>query len=367
MTCTGRQDSEKREAVKDITALANTAGGHLVIGMDAPNGVATELAGTNPDDADKNITRLEDLLRDGVEPRLVGVRICRVNLESGWAAIVVRVAKSWNPPHRVNTANSRRFYVRNSGGVHEASVEELRVLFTATAEARARIEKFRADSIEKVVTGHGPFYIFAHDGILFVHLIPLYAFGPAAAIDLGKAYDSRKELWPMGASDASTRHNLHGIVTYRTGTEVHGYTQLFRNGIIEAVADRMALPSSTDGQKIVSGQRVAQHISKHIPKYLNCLRDLEIPPPIVVMVSFVGIANAKLSARDVPIEDIAQFSHIEEMLLPDVMLEGYSTADSYLTAMRPVFDTLWNAADISRCATYYDQDGNWRTEMMDSN
>jgi hypothetical protein len=36
-------DDDKREFLKDVTALANTSGGHVIIGMAAVDGVATSL------------------------------------------------------------------------------------------------------------------------------------------------------------------------------------------------------------------------------------------------------------------------------------------------------------------------------------
>jgi predicted HTH transcriptional regulator len=128
----GNSDADKKETLKDITSFANSAGGHLILGMEERNGVATGLTGLPDVDPDALINRLESLVRDGVEPRIVGVRIRAVSLSGGGAALVIRIPKSWNPPHRVSAARSNRFYVRNSGGAHEASVEELRVLFTRT-------------------------------------------------------------------------------------------------------------------------------------------------------------------------------------------------------------------------------------------
>src|SRR6266481_5134529 len=69
----GMSDSEKKEALKDLTAFANSVGGHLIIGMDESGGVPTGFAGLH--DPDALINRLEALVRDGVEPRIVGVRM----------------------------------------------------------------------------------------------------------------------------------------------------------------------------------------------------------------------------------------------------------------------------------------------------
>jgi Putative DNA-binding domain len=41
----GRSDDDKREALKDVSSFANSAGGHIVIGMDEQQGLPTDLAG----------------------------------------------------------------------------------------------------------------------------------------------------------------------------------------------------------------------------------------------------------------------------------------------------------------------------------
>src|SRR5258708_4648824 len=69
----GTSDGEKKEALKDITSFANSAGGHLIIGMDEASGVPTAPTGLPGVDPDALINRLESLVRDGVEPRIVGV------------------------------------------------------------------------------------------------------------------------------------------------------------------------------------------------------------------------------------------------------------------------------------------------------
>src|SRR5947208_12664782 len=70
----GRSDDDKREALKDVTAFANSAGGHIVIGMDEQQGLPADLVGITVD-ADEEIRRLDNLFRDSVEPRIIGLRM----------------------------------------------------------------------------------------------------------------------------------------------------------------------------------------------------------------------------------------------------------------------------------------------------
>ena len=60
----GRSDADVKEFLKDASSFANTAGGHLIVGIDEAGGIPT---GINPlnGDADQDLQRMESLLRDG--------------------------------------------------------------------------------------------------------------------------------------------------------------------------------------------------------------------------------------------------------------------------------------------------------------
>lgn len=89
-------DSEKKEFLYDASSFANTQGGHIVFGMAEASGLPTKLDGLAGIDPDKEIQRLEQILRDGVRPSLA-VETKSVRLTSGNVALVMRIAKSWNP------------------------------------------------------------------------------------------------------------------------------------------------------------------------------------------------------------------------------------------------------------------------------
>jgi hypothetical protein len=64
----GRSDADAKEFLKDISSFANTAGGHLIIGVDEAAGIPTGIAAVRGD-PDQDLQRLENLARDGIEPR----------------------------------------------------------------------------------------------------------------------------------------------------------------------------------------------------------------------------------------------------------------------------------------------------------
>lgn len=76
-------DEQKREFLSDVTALGNSDGGDIVFGMRAEKGVAKELVGLRNFVPDDRIGQLENLLRDFVQPRLMGLQIGARALANG--------------------------------------------------------------------------------------------------------------------------------------------------------------------------------------------------------------------------------------------------------------------------------------------
>ncbi len=351
----GNSDADKKEALKDITSFANSAGGHLIIGMEEAKGVPTGLTGLPNRDPDAEIGRLESMVREGVEPRIVGVRMRAICLSGGGTALVIRIPRSWNPPHRVRTGGHNRFYVRNSGGAHETSVEELRVLLTFAADVHQRMKSFRAERIATIVAGQGPCRL-PTGGRLFLHLVPLSAFGQAAQIDVERAYACHSQFPTIGRSSWTRRFNLDGSINVAGGEERCGYTQVFRNGIVEATFAGILF--DRNGMTILP--HAIAEIVQALSSYFEGLRELDVPMPIVLMISYEGVVGARLGIKlewHSDVERIEPFPPVDPLLLPAVIVEDYGNQEDYARALRPIFDALWNGAGFARCP-FYDADGN---------
>ena len=68
----GASTNDKKEFLADVSSFANASGGHLVFGMKEAGGLPKELCGLQLTDVDDAILRLENLMRDGLEPRILG-------------------------------------------------------------------------------------------------------------------------------------------------------------------------------------------------------------------------------------------------------------------------------------------------------
>ena len=87
------------EYLADVSSFANTAGGDIVIGMAATKGVPTAFAPLSVD-PDAEILRLENIARSGLQPRISNLVVRAVPLTGG-CALLIRVPRSYNPPHRI--------------------------------------------------------------------------------------------------------------------------------------------------------------------------------------------------------------------------------------------------------------------------
>jgi hypothetical protein len=162
-------------------------------------------------DLDAEMQRLHSLLRDSIGPRISGIWMCPVQLSNG-RLLVIRIPKSWNPPHAVLQGQARLIFVRNSAGVHQASVEEMRTLFTAGATLRDEARKFQRERLDEIHSGSGPFSNFGGEGgRMVLHIIPFSAFGSENGLEFRRIAD--QTLTPISCSGYNSGYNAEGYWT----------------------------------------------------------------------------------------------------------------------------------------------------------
>lgn len=354
----GNTDDAKKEFLKDLSALANTLGGHLVIGLDETDGVAGEIAPI-VGDRDGDVLRLENLARDSIHPRIIGLKIRAVSVTGGYV-IIIRVPKSLHAPHRVSFKGSNRFYGRNGGGAYELSVEELREAFTASSSAIDRARSFHHERVMLIDADAGIQAIARGTGILVLHLLPLASFGGMTAVDVDQRLNAGG-LSPIGSSGAlAPRLNFEGFVAQELpGPTGSGYTQLFRNGAIEATSAYVVMP--VEGRNWVEAPDIEKKLVEALPRFLATLGRLEVPAPVSVFLTILDAEGAYVAMGRNPIGyrmgPPPPLRH-HRLELPTVMVDDLEDLPSTRKLLRPMFDALYNAAGVSR-AKMFDENGEW--------
>lgn len=152
--------------------MANAQGGDLVFGIEDTGGAATALAPLSIADPDATILRLENMLRDGVEPRLAGLRSRWIPLAAGGGVVVLRIPSSLAAPHRIKFKNSGRFYTRNSRGKYEMDTHELRAAFNSSEQMPLKLRELHAQAVRMAEGSDMPFRLSA-DPSAVMSIMPL--------------------------------------------------------------------------------------------------------------------------------------------------------------------------------------------------
>jgi hypothetical protein len=353
----GPGGDDKKEFLADVSSFSNTVGGHLIYGVQESNALPVDVLGVDGG-ADTSIQRLENLLRDGIQPRLPGVQIRTIPVTDSRVAIVLRIPKSWALPHRVIFGGHDKFYGRNATGKYPLDVPELRALFALSESTAERIRAFRAERIMKIVADDGAVSLGSGPKTI-LHLVPFAAFAPGVSFNVSLFPDITALLPPIGpGSNVTHRLNFDGIVTYSFRDEKtrgpYSYVQLFRSGAIEAVEGRRI--KDYDGDKLIPGTSWEDEILKALSPYVGFVSTLGVQPPIAIMLSLIGVQGYSMHTgfgldKGNPIDrDI--------LLVSDLLVETFDGFDPG-KVMRPAFDAVWNAAGLSQSLSY-DKDGQWR-------
>ncbi|PWB52148.1 MAG: hypothetical protein C3F06_09015 [Candidatus Methanoperedenaceae archaeon] len=124
-----------------MSSFANAAGGYLIYGMRENSGIASEVCGLENVNADAEIRRLENIIRDGIKPRIPGVSL-------------------WE----------------------ETTTE--------------RIRNFRIERLSKIAAGETPVRLSPAPKII-LHIIPFGAFNPASRFDVSSLANDVGKLQPI--------------------------------------------------------------------------------------------------------------------------------------------------------------------------
>lgn len=351
-------DESKREFLADVSSFANAAGGHLVFGILEEKGVPVEICGLPGIDPDEELQRLENLIRDGIESRILGAQMRSVRLSTGDAAIVVRIPRSWAQPHAVNHRKHWRFYSRNSAGKYPLDVSEVRAAFVLSESLADRVRTFRAQRLSNIVAAQTPVAL-GEDGQIVLHMVPFGAFDAGSKVDISSLGQDTRTLKPINGSVGGQRYNLDGLVTYDYTLARPGrsYVQLFHSGIIEAV-ETSILGVSEGETPYIPSVLYERELLTVLPIYLSVQQRLGVAPPLFLMLSLLGVSGfvMAVSGKLDRFGDRAYPIDRDALVLPEIIIESFGIDPA--EAMRPIFDSVWNAAGWARSMNY-DESGDW--------
>jgi len=350
----GNTDSDKKEFLADISSFANASGGDLIYGVVGDKGVPVSLDGLDIDNIDNEITRLDNIIRTGIEPRLLGTTIRSIDLSNNKTAIVIKIPKSWISPHRVTYKGHGHFYTRGANGKYPMDVGELRIAFNLSETIAQRIRMFREDRIVKIYANETPIP-FCENAKIVLHLIPVISFNPGQRYDIKNVMSQPDKIKPIYLSTWKYRHNFDGILSYSSDAlKSDSYLQLYNNGIIEAV-DGSRLDPFKKHQ--IPSYSYEKRIINALSRYLDLLKGLNTEPPIFIFLSLLGVKGYTMALNKCYFPDEVYPIDMDILLLPEVVIENYNVEAQYI--LKPCFDSIWNACGLPESLNY-DENGDWK-------
>lgn len=367
-----RTDGERKEFLSDVSSFANASGGHLIIGIEENEGLPTRLVGLDESDIDAEKRALDNLILQGIEPRMVPphqIREVRL-LNKQRHVIIIRINKSLTAPHMVSLQKTNKFYSRNSHGKYLLDVGEIRNLFLLSQVATDRIRNFRSERLGRIIAGEIPIPI-ADRPKMVAHTVPLSISDPSAIFDLEPVIRNNIDLVRRHSlqHNMERRLNFDGYLAYCHDPSeacAYSYAQLFRNGSIEFIEASMAFDESfiprefENPIKAIASIRFEQELINALKNHLYILRTLKVNPPYFVMISLLGVKGYSMIVKPEYGNPVPKRDGIDrnDLILPEIQIEDSANVD-VPTVLKSSFDMIWNAAGWPTSQNY-DKEGVWR-------
>jgi hypothetical protein len=249
------------------------------------------------------------------------------------------------------------------------TISQLRDAFVLSGTVREKIREFVHERVNDLAGNAGgtpdaPIALHWDSPIFVLHVLPIAAFA-RHDFPIGVVHyrEQSSKLAPIATRQHSSRLNLNGVVT--VGDEkstTRGYTQLYREGILEALQSVPAQQGSTPSEREMYVGYFERDMRAALARYLSLLADESIGTPICLYLTLLHATNCRF--------EYTQESHFRSSrtvgsylgsnvaVLPEVLIHDVSQAEVD-KQLKVLFDSLWNCGDTPASPSF-DDAGTWR-------
>jgi hypothetical protein len=351
----GTKDEDKREFLADVSSFSNSEGGDVIYGVAEERGVIAEIVGLKSPDFDAETLRLENLIRDGISPRL-GTSFRAVPCAAG-KVLMIRIEKSWIGPHRVVFRGHDKFYARTSAGKFALDVSQLRSAFLLSARTSEQTSGFRIDRIIDIANDRTPVQLRKKPRVV-LHIVPLSALVEQPSYDVTAFHRNPVLHQPWSGSNWDRRMTFDGALLYGdidAELKAGFYTHFYRNGIMESVNTDLLETRQIPGQRLIPHIIFEGSVLEYLPKCLASLRQLGVRPPAVVLLTLIGVKGLRMALGGISF-DFGNEIREETLMIPATLVESFDAPAT--PVLRPMLDQIWNACGLLESPNF-DKQGQW--------
>ncbi len=220
-------------------------------------------------------------------------------------------------------------------------------------EVEEKVAEYRESRIQAVKQGQTPLQL-KNTPKLVCHMIPESALGKEVKLTLPRLQGQLTNfplLVPAGGQ--SPKASLNGLLITETANHSpaeFGYTEVRKNGIIEAVASDATTRNRMDPQsQPYFSHKLLKETIRSVRSYLKAYAELGIASPVYCCLSLIGVKGMLLhwpglgrTAHPVEVDDIL----LEPITCNELLL------DDCTELLKPAFDTIWNAGGLDYCPLF---------------
>lgn len=273
--------------------------------------------------------RVENILRDIVEPQITGIAMNFYPLDDKNNFILhIRVPQSYIGPHIVN---GEKFYGRNNAGKYPLDFVEIKQRFTLSNHVHEKIKHYHLERIMKIKANEG--YWELQDGAtLLVNIVPLQSFMESFYVS-SLTYQRFRLNTLFGTTNSyEPKIQFDGIA----GIYNSSYHHINRQGIIE-LADRNLL--NFEHNPTIFADRIIERILQVIPHAFYNLHELGLHGPYIILTSILDVKEKPLSYH------LESFTSIRlrqnDLIFPPITISDPSNLNEYEEMLN---ELLMNAA-----------------------
>jgi hypothetical protein len=357
------QDLEYKSAPND--AMANTSGGLLLFGIQEirengkNTGIPDSIIGLEDGAIDELVRGLGDKIRSGIDPHIRGLDTRTVPVD-GTVVVAVLVPHSIDGPHQL--VDKKQFYARSERANYLMTVDQIRWAFMWSHGLADASRRFVAKRLDLVRQNRTPLSMWERSNTRVVmHVIPFSALSQDKRIDLRPDFKDSVDVGLLDGGFQLRRNNIDGAVI-ADGVPGRGelpsqYTQLFRDGTVEAVWAGIEAGPRLEPEQFVSAWALEHAIHRVLASSIAFFKKKGIGPSASVWVSLLGMKGLTLlsSTRAIP-RDGCTFDR-DEIVLDELVIEELD--EDLLKSVRPLFDSFWRAAGHD-ASPNFDADGRYK-------